>query len=81
MKKLLIICLLTSAQVSIFASPIDTLDTDSNITEAIVYYKGATIHREAVLSNIGEYVVAIKGLPLRIDRKSITVEALSLIHI
>ena len=75
MKKLLIICLLTSAQVSIFASPIDTLDTDSNITEAIVYYKGVTIHREAVLSNIGEYVVAIKGLPLRIDRKSITVEA------
>lgn len=57
------------------AAEADTLDVNSTITDATVYYKGATITRSVELSAQGTYVVAIKGIPQSIDKESLTLKA------
>ena len=81
MKNLIQQTFLTLLALPIYSSDIDTLTIKSKITEATVYFQGATIQREIKVSNSGEFVLAVKGIPKSIDTRSITVESDSQIEI
>ncbi len=80
MKLILLLTTLLTTNVLI-AGISDTIEVNSQLSKAIVYYEGVTLNRTIEISKSGNYVLAILDLPDHFYQPSLVLEASSNVEI